>query len=102
MFGQRLNDMRRRHGDQSLAQSNRNTAFGNTKCVLLDLARRADRHGITEVLSYQVLSESVGIGISTVHHAITRLLDLGYVVRVERVVKVGSRYQVLMTGTSRP
>jgi DNA-binding IclR family transcriptional regulator len=75
---------------------------GNTKCVLLDLARRADRHGITEVLSYQVLSESVGIGISTVHHAITRLLDLGYVVRVERVVKVGSRYQVLMTGTSRP
>jgi Helix-turn-helix domain len=54
---------------------------GNTKCVLLELARRADEHGITEVLSYQVLSESVGIGVSTVHHALNRLVDAGELVK---------------------
>jgi DNA-binding transcriptional MocR family regulator len=69
---------------------------GNTKCVLIELARLADKNGMTDVLSYQVLSESVGVGVSTVHHAINRLLDRGYVVRVQRVAKVGSKYQVLI------
>jgi Fe2+ or Zn2+ uptake regulation protein len=75
---------------------------GNAKCLLIELARRADEHGMTDVLNYPDLSESVGVGLSTVHHSLNRLLDRGFVVRVERIAKVGSRYQVLTTSTDRP
>jgi Fe2+ or Zn2+ uptake regulation protein len=68
---------------------------GNAKCVLIELARRADEDGITDVTNYLVLSKSVGIGVSTVHHAVTRLLDRGLVERVERIAGVGSRYRLL-------
>jgi DNA-binding MarR family transcriptional regulator len=68
---------------------------GNAKCLLIELARRSDRYGVTEVLNYRDLSGSVGIGLSTVHHSLNRLIDRGYVVRVERA-KGGSRYQVVI------
>lgn len=88
--------------DNLLLQATEADLSGNAKCVLIELARRADEDGITEVLSYEMLSDTCGIGVSTVHHAINRLIDRGYVVRVERLAKVGSRYRVLITGPGRP
>jgi Helix-turn-helix domain len=88
--------------EQLLLRATEADLSGNTKCVLIELARRADEGGITGVLSYEVLSESCGIGVSTVHHAVNRLLDRGFVIRMERVPKVGCKYQVLATGTDRP
>ena len=69
---------------------------GNPKCLLIELARVADKNGMTDVLNYRDLSESVGVGLSTIHHSLNRLLDRGYVVRLERVPKVGSRYQIVI------
>ena len=68
---------------------------GNAKVLLVELARRADESGVTDIVSYAALSEAVGVGVSTVHHSMNRLLDRGLVDRVERVVRVGSRYRVL-------
>jgi hypothetical protein len=82
--------------EQLLLKATEAPLSGNTKCVLIELARRADKDGITGVLSYEMLSDTCGIGVSTVHHAINRLIDRGYVVRVGRVPKVGSRYQIVM------
>ena len=81
--------------DNLLLKATEADLSGNAKCVLIELARRADEHGITGVLSYEMLSDTCGIGVSTVHHAINRLLDRGFAVRVERVPKVGCKYQVL-------
>jgi hypothetical protein len=81
------------HLVQQAAEAN---LTGNPKVLLIELARRADETGVTDVVNYAVLSKSVGVGVSTVHHAVNRLLDRGFVVRVERVAKVGSKYQVLM------
>ena len=69
---------------------------GNAKCLLIELARRADNNGMTDVLNYRDLSKSVGVGLSTIHHSLNRLLDRGFVVRVERVPKIGSRYQIVI------
>jgi DNA-binding IclR family transcriptional regulator len=68
---------------------------GNPKVLLIELARRADESGVTDVVNYAALSKSVGVGVSTVHHGLNRLLDRGFVTRVERVAGVGSRYRVL-------
>ena len=69
---------------------------GNPKCLLIELARRADKSGVTDVLNYRDLSESVGVGLSTIHHSLNRLLDRGFVVHVERIAKTGSRYQIVI------
>ena len=81
------------HLVQQAAEAN---LTGNPKVLLIELARRADETGVTDVVNYAVLSKSVGVGVSTVHHSLNRLIDRGYVVRVERVAHVGSRYQIVI------
>lgn len=68
---------------------------GNAKCLLIELARVSDRFGMTEVLNYHDLSERVAVSPATIYHAINRLIDRGYVVRVERVAKQGSIYRIV-------
>ncbi len=50
---------------------------------------------MTEVLNYHDLSERVAVSPATIYHAINRLIDRGYVVRVERVAKQGSIYRIV-------
>jgi hypothetical protein len=68
---------------------------GNAKLLLVELARRADEQGITDVVDYAELSDSIGVGLSTLHHSLIRLFDRGFVVRVERIAKLGSKYRLL-------
>lgn len=75
---------------------------GNPKVLLIELARRADETGVTDVVNYVALSMAVGVGVSTVHHSLNRLLDRGFVARVERVAGVGARYRVVLTGPVSP
>ncbi len=86
---------------EALRQAAEANVSGNAKCVLIELARRSDENGVTDLVGYSALSEAVGVGVSTVCHAVTRLLDRGLVVRVERVAGVGSRYQVVVPVASR-
>jgi hypothetical protein len=80
---------------QVLEQAAAAHVSGNAKVLLIELARRADKTGVTDLVSYLTLSEAVGIAASTVCHGVTRLLDLRLVARVERVAGVGSKYRVL-------